>query len=199
MREVYPEKYGLWPRGPGSNATIAEHVMGYDKLTSYISIYLRFFLDARMENFLRGHIGAFNTWCGLPRVLLYDNLKSAVLERVGDAIRFHPTLLAFAGHYRFEPRPVAVARGNEKGRVERAIRHVREAFFAARKYTDLDDLNAQAEQWCRTQAADRPCPEDRTMTVREAFAREQPLLLTLPDNPYSKSKRWQSSSSLRLI
>jgi transposase len=47
-------------------------------------------------------------------VLLYDNLKSAVLERRGDAIRFHPTLLEFAGHYRYEPRPVAVARGNEK-------------------------------------------------------------------------------------
>jgi hypothetical protein len=53
---------------------------------------------------------------GVPRVLLYDNLKSAVLERRGDAIRFHPTLLGFAGHYRYEPRPVAVARGNEKGR-----------------------------------------------------------------------------------
>ncbi|MER8656192.1 hypothetical protein [Mesorhizobium sp. M0847] len=137
-----------------------------------------------MENFLRGHVGAFNTWCGLPRVLLYDNLKSAVLERQGDAIRFHPTLLAFAGFYRFEPRPVAVARGNEKGRVERAIRHIREAFFIARKFTDLDDLNAQAEQWCRNQAADRPCPEDRTMTVRQAFAQEQPLLLPLPANPY---------------
>ncbi|MFA8325282.1 glycine zipper family protein [Burkholderia ubonensis] len=37
MREVHPEKYGLWPRGPGSSASIAEHVMGYDKLTSYIS------------------------------------------------------------------------------------------------------------------------------------------------------------------
>ncbi|RQR45930.1 IS21 family transposase [Burkholderia sp. Bp9126] len=160
-------------------------LMAFVMVLSYSrDIYLRFFLDARMENFLRGHIGAFNTWCGLPRVLLYDNLKSAVLERAGDAIRFHPTLLAFAGHYRFEPRPVALARGNEKGRVERAIRHVREAFFAARKYTDLDDLNAQAEQWCRTQAADRPCPEDRAMTVREAFAREQPLLLSLPDNPY---------------
>ena len=55
-------------------------------------------------------------------MLLYDNLKSAALERHGDAIRFHPTLLEFAGHYRYEPRPVAVARGNEKGRVERAIR-----------------------------------------------------------------------------
>jgi transposase len=81
-----------------------------------------------------------------PGTKNYDNLKSAVLERVGDAIRFHPTLLAFAGHYRFEPRPVAVARGNEKGRVERAIRHVREAFFAARKVTDLDDLNPNSRR-----------------------------------------------------
>ncbi|WP_247355684.1 IS21 family transposase [Bradyrhizobium sp. 160] len=96
-------------------------LMAFVMVLSYSrDIYLRFFLDARVENFLRGHIGAFNTWCGLPRVLLYDNLKSAVLERQGDAIRFHRTLLAFAGHYRFEPRPVAVARGNEKGRVERA-------------------------------------------------------------------------------
>ena len=95
-------------------------------------IFLRFFPDARMENFLRGHVAAFTAWGGVPRVLLYDNLKSAVLERRGDAIRFHPTLLGFAGQYRYEPRPVAVARGNEKGRVERAIRYVRDAFFAAR-------------------------------------------------------------------
>ena len=111
-------------------------------------IFLRFFLDARMESFLRGHVAAFTAWGGVPRVLLYDNLKSAVLERRGDAIRFHPTLLNFAGHYRFEPRPVAVARGNEKGRVERAIGYIRLAFFAARSFTDLDDLNAQAEHWC---------------------------------------------------
>src|ERR1700744_5946756 len=95
----------------------------------------------RMENFLRGHLGAFATWNGVPRVILYDNLRSAVLERHGDAIRFNPSLLDFASHYRYEPRPVAVARGNEKGRVERAIRFVRDAFFAARTFTDLDDLN----------------------------------------------------------
>jgi transposase len=77
-------------------------------------ILLRFFPDARMASFLRGHAAAFHAWGGSPRVLLYDNLKSAVLERQGDAIRFHPTLLALAAHYRFEPRPVAVARGNEK-------------------------------------------------------------------------------------
>ena len=52
-----------------------------------------------------------------PRVLLCDNLRNVVLERHGDAIRFHPTLLSFAGHYRYEPRPVAIARGNDERRV----------------------------------------------------------------------------------
>jgi transposase len=146
-------------------------------------IFLRFFFDARMENFLRGHVGAFTAWNGVPRVLLYDNLKSAVLERRGDAIRFHPSLLGFAGHYRYEPRPVAVARGNEKGRVERSIGYIRSAFFAARHFADLDDLNAQADDWCRGLAADRRCPGDPDRMVREVFAEEARHLLPLPDDP----------------
>ena len=157
-------------------------------------IFLRFFLDAQMANFLRGHEAAFAAWGGLSRVVLYDNLKSVVLERQGDAIRFHPTLLEFAAHYRFEPRPVAVARGNEKGRVERAIRYVRDNFFAARQWRDLDDLNAQAEAWCQGQAADRPCPEDRSISVRAAFAQEQPKLLALPDNPFPTDERQEVSA-----
>ena len=46
-------------------------------------IFLRFYLDARMENFLRGHLGAFAAWNGVPRVILCVNLRSAVLERHG--------------------------------------------------------------------------------------------------------------------
>jgi transposase len=156
-------------------------------------IFLRFFLDQRMENFLRGHQGAFRAWGGCPRVLLYDNLKSAVLERRGDAIRFHPTLLQFAGHWRYEPRPVAVGRGNEKGRVERAIRYVRTSFFAARPWKDLDDLNAQADTWCATLAAQRRCPEDRTITVAEAFLREQPLLLPVAEDEFPTQERIEVS------
>ena len=159
-------------------------LMAFVMVLSYSrQIFLRFFLDARMESFLRGHVGAFAAWQGVPRVLLYDNLKSAVLERHGAAIRFHPTLLGFAGHYRCEPRPVAVARGNEKGRVERAIRYVRDSFFAARSFVDLDDLNAQAETWRLGPAADRRCPDEPQRTVRAVFAEEAGRLLALPDNP----------------
>jgi hypothetical protein len=84
---------------------------------------------------------------------------------------------------------VAVARGNEKGRVERAIRFVRTSFFAARKWTDLDDLNRQALDWCVGLAADRQCPEDRIQTVREAFASERTKLLPIPDNPFPTDDR----------
>ncbi|MBV8593936.1 MAG: IS21 family transposase, partial [Caulobacteraceae bacterium] len=160
-------------------------LMAFVMVLSYSrQIFLRFFLNARTESFLRGHLAAFVACNGCPRILLYDNLKSAVLERHGAAIRFNPTLLSFAAHYRFEPRPVAIARGNEKGKVERAIRYLRQHFFAARRFADLDDLNAQAAAWCNGLAADRRCPGDERLTVREAFAEEAPSLLPLPDNPY---------------
>jgi hypothetical protein len=152
-------------------------------------IFLRFFLDQRIANLMRGHQEAFAFFAGVPRVLLYDNPKNVVLERMGDAIRFHPTLLAFAAHHCYEPRPVAVARGNEKGRVERAIRYVRTSFFAAREWKDLADLNRQALDWCMGLAADRPCPEDPRMTVREAFGAERDKLLAVRENPFPTEER----------
>src|SRR5262245_16939472 len=79
--------------------------------------YARFALDQTLESFLRGHVEAFAALQGVPRTILYDNLKSVVLERVGDHIRFHPRVLELAGHYHFAPQPCAVARGNEKGYV----------------------------------------------------------------------------------
>jgi hypothetical protein len=152
-------------------------------------LFVRFYLSATMASFLDGHLQAFGFFNSVPRVLLYDNLRSAVLERLGEAIRFHPTLLELAAWYHFQPRPVAVARGNEKGRVERSIRFVRERFFAARRFADLNDLNAQALAWCATEAAERPCPEDRARSVRACFEEEQARLLALPAEPFPAQER----------
>jgi len=127
-----------------------------------------------MENFLSGHVGASRPGTDVQRVVLYDNLKSAVLERQGDAIHFHPTLIAFAGHYRYDPRPVRWRAATEKGRLERAIRYVRDNFLRGPKFADLDDINVQAEAWCGGLAADRRCPEQDGVSVREAFAAETP-------------------------
>jgi len=84
---------------------------------------------------------------------------------------------------------VAPARGNEKGRVERAIRYVRDSFFAARQFTDLADLNAQARAWTCGLAADRRWPQDHRMSVRQAFEAERASLLPCP----STNSRWASA------
>jgi transposase len=145
------------------------------------AIFARFVLDQTLESFLRCHVAAFEAFEGVPRGLLYDNLKTAVLERAGDVIRFHPRLLEMAGHYHFAPRPVAPARGNEKGRVERAIRYLRDSFFAARRFHSLDDLNAQLADWIERVAHARIVPGDtEKRTVAVALFEERARLLPLP-------------------
>jgi transposase len=149
------------------------------------ALFARFVLDQTMESFLRCHHEGFLRFRGVPRSLLYDNLKTAVLERVGDVIRFHPRLLDFAGHYHFAPTPVAVARGNEKGRVERSIRYLRESFFAARTFHSLEHLNAQLDQWIDTVAHARTVPGDvDKRTVAAALDLERPRLLAPPAHPF---------------
>jgi transposase len=146
--------------------------------------YARFALDQTLESFVRGHVEAFTALQGVPRIILYDNLKSVVLERVGDHIRFHPRVLELASHYHFAPQPCAVARGNEKGRVERLIQFLRHSFFAARPFTALDDLNAQLTRWIAEVAHTRPVPGRRDQSVAAAWQQEQARLLPLPEHAY---------------
>jgi hypothetical protein len=138
-----------------------------------------------MESFLRGHVEAFEALGGAPRTLLYDNLKSAVLERDGDLIRFHPQLLELAGHYHFAPRPCAPYRGNEKGKVERTIQYVRHSFFHARTFCSLDDLNRQLHAWIQDVAHVRPAPgEPARRRITDVLDEERPFLLPLPEHPF---------------
>jgi hypothetical protein len=117
--------------------------------------------------------------------LLYDNLKTAVLERQGDVIHFHPRLLELAGHYHFAPKPCAPYRGNEKGKVERAIHYLRHSFFAARRFQSLDDLNGQLEDWIERVAHTRPVPGDPDQRrVGDALVDERERLLPLPEHAF---------------
>jgi transposase len=155
-------------------------VLSYSRALSAL-----FTMDQTLESFLRGHVDAFQVLGGSARTLVYDNLKSAVLERQGSAIRFHPRLLELAGHYHFAPRPCTPGRGNEKGKIERQIQYLRHAFFAARTFTDVDDLNAQFRRWRDEVAHQRPHPEQRDHTVAQVLAQEQPRLLPLPAHPFA--------------
>jgi transposase len=150
------------------------------------AVFARFVLDQQMESFVRCHVAAFEALGGVPRSLLYDNLKSVVLERVGAHVRFHPRLLELAGHYHFAPKPCAPYRGNEKGKVERTIQYLRHSFFDARRFVSVAQLNVELAEWIDRVALTRPRPQDpERKSVRAAFDEERPRLLPLPEHPFA--------------
>lgn len=145
------------------------------------AIYARFCLNQHTSTFLRCHELAFEYFSGIPRVILYDNLKSAVIARRGSTIRFNDDLLSFSGFYCYEPRPCHPFRGNEKGRVERSIRYLRENYLAARRIADLKTGNESLGKWCEKIGNRRPWPDDRRLRVNQMLSSERSKLIRLTD------------------
>jgi hypothetical protein len=147
------------------------------------SLFLDFALDQRMETFLRFHRRALEYFGGVPKRVVYDNLKSVVLQRVGSTIQFNPRFLALAGHYLFEPVAAPVRYPEFKGRVETAIKYVRHSFFYGRSFASLADLRAQAARWQdevanqRLHATTRERPAERLVV-------ERPRLRPLPEHAF---------------
>ena len=91
-----------------------------------------FVLDLSIHGLRRSLVRAARAFGGVTRQWLFDNPKTVVLERVGEAVRFHPNLLDIAAALRVQPRLCAVRRPEHKGKVERAIR-LRDRFLASNR------------------------------------------------------------------
>jgi len=80
--------------------------------------------DERLPAFLRGHEAAFAFWGGIPHEIVYDNLKSVVLERdfAGSRFEWNPIFWDFSRCYGFQPRPHRPYRPQTKGKVESGIK-----------------------------------------------------------------------------
>jgi len=150
-------------------------VLSYSRM-----LYVELTLSQCLEDFLQAHLSAFRFFGGVPRKILYDNLKSVCLARLGAEIRFNPKFLEFSGHYLFEPVLCRPGHGNEKGKVERGIQYFRSSFLDGRPREDLSRLRQELRQWLdgvanvRAHAVTRRRPVDR-------FEEEKPQLQPVPD------------------
>ena len=147
-------------------------------------IFVRYFHDMKTARVLEGLKLAFEYFGGVPRILLFDNMKSAVIENAITAVRFNSQLLEFTAYHHCEPRACNPRAGWEKGRTERAIRYLRESFFAGRSISNIVDLNQQVLTWLERVADKRAWADDSTQTVREAFDSEASSLGPMPDDPF---------------
>lgn len=149
------------------------------------AMYVRFSVDRYLESFLRGHVAAFEWFGGVPRELVYLHTGPAVTDRDGTVVRFHRRIHELAGHYQFHPRASAAYRDARAPGIERPLELVRHSFFPGRTFDSIADLEAQARAWTAEIANARPIPgHPDGLRVTEAFTRERPHLLPLPESPF---------------
>jgi transposase len=147
-------------------------------------LYVEFTVSQSMEHFLACHKNAFDFFGSVPKKIMVDNLKSAVLRRiVGRAPVFNPKYLDFANHYGFAIAPCNVGRGNEKGRVENAVGYVKKNFLAGLEIPEFAALAPAVRNWLQTVANVRIHGETRKKPL-ELFEAERPCLLPLSVNAF---------------
>lgn len=147
--------------------------LGYSRVS-----YVEFVTDEKFDTLKQCHINAFEYFGGVPREVLYDNMKTVVLGRdvYGEGLhRFHPGLWDLAKYYGFTPRLCRPYRAKTKGKVERFNRYLRYSFYyplvgllkQSGLVLDKDTANAEVKKWVR----------DVANTRIHGSLKEQPLVL----------------------
>lgn len=139
-----------------------------------------FVLDISAHSLARSLCAATTFFGGTARQWLFDNPKIVVLGRHGDAVRFHPLLLDVASHHHVQPRLCGVRKANEKGKVERTIRYLRDRFLAGRPIHNVDAGNRELLEFISDIAHARPHPVLAGRTVGDCVAEEKTRLLAPP-------------------
>jgi transposase len=140
-----------------------------------------FCFDTTVHSLLRSLVRASSFFDGCTRRWLFDNPKIVVLERHGDVARFHPLLLDLGSAMHVQLRLCAPYRGNEKGRVERKIRFLRDRFLAGREIHGVEQGNRELLAFIDTIAHQQRHPNFQQRTIADCLAEEKQRLLSLPD------------------
>jgi len=136
-------------------------------------LYVEFTLLERQEQFLACHHNAFLYFGGVPRRVMVDNLRSAVLSHpAGQPAVYHPRYLDFAAHYGFQIRACNVRAANEKGRVENAVGYVKKNFLSGLQLSSLAAVQTAAKRWL-DEVANRRVHATTRRTPEAMFAEER--------------------------
>lgn len=154
-------------------------VYGFAMILAYSRyLYVRFYPRQNLEFFLEGHMEAYREMAGVARRHRYDNIKTVVIERSPE-LKFNAQFLDFARHFGFSIHLCNPYRANEKGRIERALRDLRD-FLRVNTFQDLKDLNRKVSLW----RIERNQRIHRTTQKAPLEALKEETLKTLPAIPY---------------
>ena len=156
------------------------------RLCASRAIFARAYLHQRQEAFFEGHRLAFEFFGGVPKRVIYDNLKTAVRKVLeGTRREEQEAFVALRSHYVFAADFINVRRANENGRVENGVGFIRRNFFVpVPEFGSLDELNAYLLRACLQYAQENKVP-GLDVTVISLWEEEKKALLPLPSRPFA--------------
>ena len=149
-------------------------------------LYVEFFLGEKTEHWLQAHRNAFEYFGGIPRKVMVDNCKTAVIKprtRTEDA-QLNPVYRDFAAHYGFEVAPCDPYQPQQKGRTENAVGYVKSAFLAGREPSSAEAVNHAVRDWLLNHANCRSHGTTGRQPQELFQAEEKPQLRPLPRDPH---------------
>lgn len=106
-------------------------------------LYVEFTTRMNLPELIECHQRAFAHFGGWTRRILYDNMKQVRLSQS----EWNPLMMDFLLHHSIAPSTHRPYRPRTKGKVERAIRYLKDNFIKGRVFADLADLRAQGQHW----------------------------------------------------
>ena len=152
-------------------------------------LWLCFYRRQTMAVLTDGLERAFARFGGVPKELLFDQMRAVVLsdQRVGGGeLVLNAEFLRFAAHWGFHPRAGRPYRAQTKGKVERPIRYIRDSFFYGRAFANDEDLNEQASRWLEGPANVRRHGTTGERPVDRFERDERAVLRPLARRPYQR-------------
>jgi transposase len=164
--------------GPSRWLYLFALILGYSR-----ALFAWFVEHCTLETFMDCHINAFGYLGGVPKEILYDNMKHVVIGRKERKVTFNHEFVHFAAHYGFTPIACMPYSPWVKGKVERPINYIRERFWRGYHFESIEQANADLRRWLDTVANSRVHGTHR-QPVSERWQQETVLLTPCPATDY---------------
>ncbi len=132
------------------------------------------------EDFIRCIENAFQNFGGVPKTLIVDNLKAAVLKADWFDPDLNPKIQAFCEHYGTVILPTKPRTPRHKGKVEAGVKYVQANALKGRTFASLHEQNRFLKEWERSTADTRIHGTTRKQVGKLFKEVEREALLALP-------------------
>jgi transposase len=147
--------------------------------------YAELVFDQKVPTWIALHRRAFESWGGVPKRMVPDNLKAAVVRALVDDPLLGEAYRRMAQHYGFLVSPTRPGTPRHKGKVENGIRYLQRNFMAGQQFADIQAANVRLRLWVQERAGTRQHGTTHQQPLRLFKECEQAALLPLPAEPFT--------------